>query len=90
MIKKFETVHVNSLPIRSEMEENQIYISEKTWQSSHLCACGCGEEVLTPLLRGGWHYYTNEENDVTLSPSITNQVCDSTYSINQGYAILNS
>ncbi len=88
MIKKFEIEYVETLPLRDNMKENIIYLSEKTWNSSHLCACGCGEEVITPFVRGGWRYQVNSSDEITLSPAITNDICNSTYKIQQNYAIL--
>lgn len=88
MIKKFETVFVDVLPFKDEMKENEIYVSEKSWQSTHLCACGCGEEIVTPHVRGGWKYHTNEDNDITLMPAVMNESCNSYYKIEKGYAIL--
>ncbi len=88
MIKQFKTLYVDTLPLKKDMEEGIVYVSERTWQSSHLCACGCGDEILTPLVRGGWKHVVNEKDEITLFPSVTSESCDSTYSINQGYAIL--
>lgn len=88
MITKFNTVYIDSLPLRNDMKENTIYVSKKTWQSSHLCACGCGEEVLTPNIVGGWSYFVDEDDNLTMRPGIHNDICKSSYEIRKGYAIL--
>lgn len=88
MIVQYKLKHVDSLPTRETMEEGVLYLSEKTWMSSHLCACGCQEEIITPHVRGGWRYQVSDKEEITLSPAITNDICDSTYQIQKGYAIL--
>jgi hypothetical protein len=61
--------------IPNQKENGVLYISKEYEVAVHLCACGCGEQVVTPLNlereSTGWNY---EENDgkVTLSPSIGN------------------
>ena len=42
---------VNTMP--SELEEGVLYISIPYRTASHLCACGCGERVVTPINRRG-------------------------------------
>lgn len=48
-----------------------LYISEQYRTASHLCACGCGEKVVTPLSPADWQL-TNLNGRVSLSPSIGN------------------
>jgi len=88
MIKEYKTHYVDSLPKRENMKVNTIYVSEKTWMSSHLCACGCGEEVITPFIRGGWNYYIDDNDSITISPSIVCESCSTSYKIHKGYAIV--
>lgn len=55
-----------------EFEHGTLYVSEKYGVAIHLCACGCGQKVVTPLDTPlGWKY-TREGDAVTLSPSIGN------------------
>lgn len=88
MIKEFKTNYVDTLPYKEDMEEGIIYISEKTWQASHLCPFGETEEILTPLIRGGWSFFVSDDDAVTLSPAITSELNNITYSIKSGYAIV--
>ena len=51
----------------------------------HRCACGCGEEVVTPLGPGEWRL-TYDGRTVSLAPSIGNWsfACRSHYWIDEG------
>lgn len=60
---------VDSVP--DNLENGVLYISEKYKMAIHLCCCGCGEEVVTPLHSAGWHLH-KEGAGVSLSPSIGN------------------
>lgn len=53
------------------LAEGVLYISQPFEVAIHLCACGCGNKVVTPLGAGGWTL-TNDEGKVTLHPSIGN------------------
>lgn len=54
------------------LDEGYLYISRKYKTAIHLCACGCREEVITPLDDlNGWVLHKNEEL-VSLTPSIGN------------------
>lgn len=88
MIQEFTTEYVEILPNKEHMEQGVLYVSLGTWQSSHLCACGCSDEIITPLIRGGWSFYADDQKRPTMSPAITNNSCDSYYEINKGYAII--
>lgn len=87
MIKKFKTKFVDTLPYKEDMQEGVLYISEKAWRASHLCPFGEQEEIITPLMRGGWSYFLDDNNAVTLSPEVTSETNNVTYSIHKGYAI---
>lgn len=81
-----------TIPEREEMEEGVLYISEEFNTAIHLCACGCGVEVVTPLGAGRWTLTRAGEGageEVSLSPSIGNfQIpCGSHYWIT-GNAVL--
>ena len=52
-------------------EEGIIYISLRFRTAIHLCACGCGNETVTPINENEWNLI-DDENGITLSPSIGN------------------
>lgn len=57
--------------IPDKFEDGVLYISERYKTASHKCACGCGEEVVTPLSPVDWQL--RKEGDlVSLHPSIGN------------------
>lgn len=57
--------------IPADIESGVLYISKKYNTASHLCCCGCGEKVVTPLKYSDWSLIDNG-NTVSLSPSIGN------------------
>lgn len=67
------------------MEPGVLYISIPYATCGHLCCCGCGEEVVTPLSPAQWTM-TYDGQDVSLSPSIGNWSlpCQSHYWIRGG------
>ncbi len=87
MIKKVKAIYVDTLPNKNDMEEGIVYISEKAWRASHLCPFGKTEEIITPLIRGGWSFFVDKNDAITLSPAITCEVNNITYTIQKGYAI---
>lgn len=52
-------------------EQGVIYISQRFRTAMHLCCCGCGHEVITPLNPAKWSLRMHA-GQVTLSPSIGN------------------
>ena len=60
---------VQSVPRKPEPD--RLYISVEYGTAIHLCACGCGREVVTPISPVGWslHY---DGDSVSLYPSIGN------------------
>jgi hypothetical protein len=68
-MKKFAHQFVEFMP--EPLAPETIYISTRFSLVSHLCACGCGEEVVTPLSPTDWHLIFNGET-VSLFPSIGN------------------
>lgn len=68
-------------------EENIIYISDKYEIAVHLCACGCKNKVVTPIVEKEWSL-TIDDNLVSLYPSISNRFeCKSHYWIKEGNVI---
>jgi len=68
-----------------ELEQGVLYVSEEYHTAAHLCACGCGVKVRTPLGPTEWSF-VNTPNGPSLFPSIGNwqQPCQSHYWINKG------
>lgn len=62
-----------------------LYVSLPYSTCAHLCACGCGEEVVTPLSPAQWSLTYNGA-DITLRPSVGNWSlpCRSHYVIDHG------
>ncbi len=55
--------------VPQKLESGVLYISRKYKTASHLCCCGCGNKVVTPLKPGGWQLAV-ERDLITLDPSI--------------------
>lgn len=66
---KFRHRFVEFIP--EELEDGVLYISLVYGSVVHKCACGCGNEVNTPLSPIDWKITFNGET-VTLKPSIGN------------------
>lgn len=62
-----------------------LYVSEEYGTAAHLCACGCGAKIRTPLGPTEWIFRETSEGP-TLEPSVGNwqQACQSHYWINRG------
>jgi hypothetical protein len=58
--------------IPRELEQGVLYISERYQTAAHLCACGCGVKVVTPLSPVDWRLHRDPAGLVTLHPSIGN------------------
>lgn len=57
--------------IPEHIEEGILYISLEYCTAIHKCACGCGNEVVTPISPTDWKLSFNGKS-VTLNPSIGN------------------
>lgn len=66
-ISHIEAVFVEYIP--EEKELGKLYISEKYNTASHLCCCGCGLLVVTPLKPYEWQLI-KKNGKVSLFPSI--------------------
>lgn len=77
--------HVFVEEIPSTMEQGVIYVSIECATAIHRCACGCGQEVVTPLSPTDWRLIFDGES-VSLRPSIGNWSfpCRSHYFIDEG------
>jgi hypothetical protein len=71
--------------IPERLEPGKLYISRRYSTATHLCCCGCGLEVVTPLNPAKWHL-TERKGKVSLYPSIGNWSfpCRSHYWITEG------
>ena len=69
-------------------EQGVLYISEEFETAGHLCCCGCGAKVITPMNPAKWGL-RKEKGTVSLWPSIGNwnYACKSHYVITKSKVI---
>ena len=83
---KIKLQRVQYMP--KDLKPGVLYVSEQFGAAAHLCACGCGSKIRTPLGPTEWSI---KETDVgpTLHPSIGNwqQSCQSHYLITRSEVI---
>ncbi|QXE35835.1 hypothetical protein KQY30_17775 [Streptomyces sp. GMY02] len=74
---------VESFP--GAMDQGVLYVSIAYSTCGHLCCCGCGQEVITPLSSAQWSFTYDGEN-VSLTPSVGSWAlsCQSHYWIRKG------
>lgn len=79
----FRLERVHYMP--KQLEQAILYVSVEFETAAHLCACGCGVKVRTPLGPTEWTVRETEAGP-TLRPSIGNwqQQCRSHYLITKG------
>lgn len=80
---KFEMQRVHYMP--TELKPGVLYVSEEFDIAVHLCACGCGSKVRTPLGSTEWSVIETKIGP-SLRPSVGNwqQACQSHYWITNG------
>src|ERR1043165_9608112 len=80
---KIRLQRVHYMP--KQLEAGVLYVSEEFGAAAHLCACGCGSKVSTPLGPTDWALERTDAGP-TLYPSIGNwqQACQSHYWIFRG------
>lgn len=80
---RFELRQVDFMP--KVLEPSIIYVSEKYGTAAHLCACGCGEKIRTPLGPAEWAV-TVGLNGPSVWPSVGSwqRPCRSHYVIRDG------
>lgn len=80
---RFAIHRVSTIP--PELEPGILYVAEAFGAVAHLCACGCGTKVRTPLGPTDWHLEETRRGP-TLWPSIGNwqEQCQSHYLIIDG------
>ena len=71
--------------VPKKLDEGVLYVSMRFGTVVHLCACGCGEEIVTPLGPAEWKL-TYDGREITLTPSVGNWglPCRSHYWIREG------
>lgn len=81
---KLQRVHF----MPKELVPGVLYVSEEFSTAGHLCACGCGSKIRTPLGPTEWTF-SEGKTGPSLYPSIGNWqiACKSHYWINQGKII---
>jgi hypothetical protein len=83
MIDRFALERTTYVP--KELKPGILYVSEEYGVAAHLCACGCGSKVTTPLSPVAWTF-TEHNGQPSLTPSIGNWQlpCRSHYVIYRG------
>ena len=83
-IDYLKPVFVESFP--RDAVDGHLYISIRFRTAMHLCCCGCGTEIVTPIKPTDWTLAYNGES-VSLYPSIGNWSlpCRSHYWIRESY-----
>jgi len=86
MSTNFKLNQVHYMP--KVLEPGILYVSEEFDVAAHLCACGCGSKIRTPLGPIEWSV-TETPTGPSLSPSIGNwqKECQSHYWIRGGEVI---
>jgi hypothetical protein len=85
-VSAFNVEHVESIP--KDLRPGVLYVSKRFRTAAHLCPCGCGSKVRTPLLTTAWSL-SETERGASLVPSIGNwqKPCRSHYFIKEGRVI---
>lgn len=68
-----------------KLESGELYLAMEFATAAHLCACGCGNKVITPFSPTDWQMFFDGET-VSLKPSIGNWTlrCRSHYWVRSG------
>ncbi|MBI6666608.1 hypothetical protein B1F73_21735 [Pseudomonas syringae] len=82
-IKSLTPQFVESFP--QKLEPGELYLAMDFATAAHLCACGCGNKVITPFSPTDWQMSFDGET-VSLKPSIGNWTfkCRSHYWVRSG------
>ena len=83
---RFELQRVEYMP--KDLQPGVLYVSEAFGTAAHLCACGCGSKIRTPLGPTEWSVRAMREGP-SLRPSVGNwqKPCRSHYVIDRGEVI---
>ncbi|MBK0116116.1 MULTISPECIES: DUF6527 family protein [unclassified Delftia] len=85
-VQRLEHLVVHSLP--EPLKSGILYVTSDQDLAAHLCACGCGKEVITPLSPTDWEL-TLRKDVASLWPSIGNWSfpCRSHYIVRGGRVV---
>lgn len=85
MLRKKRIKHQFVYSVPATLQEGVLYVCLKHNIVSHLCACGCGHRIDTPLDPSEWTL-TYDGKTVSLNPSIGNWdlPCHTHYFITRG------
>lgn len=85
-LNKINLRHVEFMP--KQLEPGILYVSTKYGTAAHLCACGCGEKIRTPLGETEWSF-SEKATGPSLWPSVGNwqKPCQSHYVVDGGEII---
>jgi hypothetical protein len=86
---KLETITLQLVEFMpKELEPSILYVSEKYGTAAHLCACGCGAKIRTPLGPTEWAVSQTPAGP-SMWPSVGNwqKACQSHYVIKDGRII---
>ena len=80
-----EAFTVTRGPIPQNLEAGVLYVNPQRTRAHHLCACGCGHRVMTPLNEIEWELTGTDERP-SLFPSVGNwnSECKSHYVLTNG------
>lgn len=68
-IREIRPEIVSQIPV--ELADGVLYVCPSAYVAVHACCCGCGEEVVTPLVPTEWRLEMRRGR-ATLSPSVGN------------------
>ena len=85
-LTEYKTEFVDLMP--TELESGVLYVSLRCEVAIHNCMCGCGEKVVTSLMKGQWNWDCDGMN-VTLFPYVGNFQfkCKSHYFLRDGKVV---
>ena len=69
MNMSFQHKFVDFVP--EKLDKHTLYVCINYNTINHICPCGCGEEIVSPLSPDGWILHYNGRN-ITISPSVGN------------------
>jgi hypothetical protein len=83
-LMRYRLERVGAMP--AALESGVLYVSDEYETAAHLCACGCGSKVRTPLGPTEWTVDDDDEAGPSLHPSVGNwqRPCRSHYVIAGG------
>lgn len=82
-MNELKLLHVYYMP--NDLKPGILYVSLEFKIAGHLCPCGCGNKIMTPIGANGWRFVESDKKP-TLTPSLGNWQlpCRSHYWITDG------